>query len=127
MIIDLTELQKKLYEWQEKNFPLSDIQNEAEIRHSSCIAEEIQANRLVLGINEEAGEIAHAVLKFYQGIRNYNHEKMEEDIKDGIADIIIYCCNLASLLEIDISEALDGVSQKVLKRDWKSDPQAGGE
>ena len=66
----LTEIYKEHGIWEAKNFPDST------------------ADDNILGIIEEIGELAHAILKQKQGIRtNENHTA---DIRDAVADIMIF-------------------------------------
>jgi len=75
----------------------------------------------VLGVCEEAGELAHAILKMRQGIR----ESTKEDAADAFGDIVIYGIQVMTLLGIDAEEAIRKTVSDVLKRDWKRFPKNG--
>jgi NTP pyrophosphatase (non-canonical NTP hydrolase) len=82
---------------------------------------EREAWQPLLGIQEEVGELAHAFLKRHQGIRG-THEEHTADIRDAVADIIIFLMDFASAEGIDVREVLDETWQKVRQRDWKANP-----
>jgi len=80
-----------------------------------------EAWQSLLGVQEEVGELAHAFLKRHQGIRG-TYEKHTADIRDAVADIIIFLMDFASAEGIDVREALDETWQKVRQRDWRVNP-----
>ena len=82
----LDELQKQIAEWARYNFPDKQSRNEA-----------------LLGMIEELGELSHAVLKSHQGIRGTKEEHLEA-MKDAIADMFVYCCQLCTLFDSKFSE-----------------------
>ncbi len=105
----LHKLQHKLQKWCINNF-YADTQ-------------EIIAQHQFLGVVEEVGELAHAILKQKQQIRiNEDHTKL---IKDGIADITIYLIGLASALNIDFEKNLFDTAEEVMKRDWNKNKEDG--
>jgi len=98
--------QKQINEWSKRNF-----------KDSTYIDE-------FLGITEEVGELAHAILKQKQGIRiDENHE---EKIKDAVGDIFIYLCDFCNRKRLDLNEILDKVVPHVLSRDWTKDKTGNG-
>lgn len=100
------DLQEEMIPWLEHNFP-------NQTPHQS-----------VLGVCEEAGELAHAELKLQQGIRGTQAEH-EEAMKDAIADIIIFCCNLAVTKGWNLRQIVYQVWSEVKKRDWKNNARTG--
>ena len=56
-----------------------------------------------LGMIEEVGELAHAVLKRKQGIRN--NENHDDNIKDAIGDIVIYLIGFCNSEDIDLQDS----------------------
>ena len=79
----------------------------------------------LLGIQEEAGELAHAFLKRTQGIRkNQDHDAA---IRDAVGDIVIYLMDFCSCEGIDLQEAIEGAWDTVRKRNWKAAPTSGME
>jgi len=102
----LRELQKETQEWRDRNFPGEDAAHQA------------------LGVCEEAGEIAHAVLKMDQGIRG-DKEKHLLDLEDGIGDLIIFAMGLATNYNLNIDECLQETWNRVKERDWKRNPVDG--
>ena len=76
----------------------------------------------IMGLSEEVGELNHAFLKREQKIRtSEDHSAM---IKDALADIIIFACDVATAENIDLRKALEETWDKVKKRDWKAKRQA---
>jgi len=77
------------------------------------------------GVMEELGELCHADLKQEQGIRGYNKEKSEAEIKDAVGDIIIYLTGYCIKKEVLISDCIETALNEVLKRDWIKNPETG--
>jgi NTP pyrophosphatase (non-canonical NTP hydrolase) len=102
------ELQKELNEWQRKNFGLQPVEF------------------LALGVGEEVGELSHALLKRYQGIRGFdNDEKFIAAVADAVADIAIYSMQICSALGIDYYATLERVAREVMMRDWTKNSEDG--
>lgn len=78
------ELQEEHKIWALKNFGIQENEDYA------------------LGMIEEVGELAHAILKRKQGIRN--NENHGENIKDAIGDIVIYLIGFCNQLNINIDD-----------------------
>jgi NTP pyrophosphatase (non-canonical NTP hydrolase) len=102
--MELAVIQKRVYEWKRLNFP-----NSGDLHQ-------------FLGVVEEVGELAHAILKMQQGIRGDLHEA---EARDAVGDIIIFLMNFCSennwLLDDIILETWDEVS----KRNWNEYPKDG--
>ena len=106
---ELTQLQQCVDEWQQRNFaPISPHQP-------------------LLGLQEELGELAHAHLKAEQGIRGMSPAVVFEVKKDAIGDIVIYAAAYCAVNGIDLGAAVTETWAKVSQRDWKADPQNGGQ
>lgn len=95
----LAKIQFELKSWQKHNFPNRDNWEPA------------------MGIAEESGELCHAVLKRHQGIRG-TPEEHKAAIKDAVADIIIYCADLANAEGFSLEATVSEVWLKVKQRDW---------
>lgn len=105
--MDWTELQEQLDRWREHNFPSSSPDEDFE------------------GMVEELGELAKARLKGKQGIRpEVSGPEIE---KDCIADLTIYAMQYCSKNGWDFETIVTETALKVMKRDWVTDPTAGGE
>jgi NTP pyrophosphatase (non-canonical NTP hydrolase) len=78
----------------------------------------------LLGVVEEVGELAHAVLKFRQGIRGTSEEHRAETI-DAVGDILIYLINFCNYEKIDIAACLAETWDTVRFRDWRAYPKTG--
>ena len=102
-----SEIQAIMQEWREKNF--------------------LHATRTVemqtLGVCEEAGELAHAVLKHKQGIRGYDDEKYRAEVRDAIGDMIIFAMGICSTEGWDIEDIIRETACKVLERNWNDNPE----
>ena len=110
-MIDLREIQKDCHRWQKYNFNLTPNQFKL---------------ATALGVCEEAGELAHAVLKDVQGIREgADKEKIKDMVGDAVADCTIFGLNICSLYGIDFEKILMYTFSEVMKRDWKKYPGDG--
>ena len=109
--INLNDLQRKLADWQMHNFS----------QHKDSFKQ-----MCALGVSEEAGELAHHVLKDWQNIREgQDPEKIRALIADDIGDIVIYAINLCTAYGINFNDAIADTVTEVLKRDWVKYPKNG--
>ena len=95
--------QRELAAWQEQELPCED--------------KDKQLLHVTLGVAEEMGELAHAVLKRSQGIRGSDAEHIEAAC-DALGDVAIYSMQVATLLGVDWLSAVEREVRKVLKRRW---------
>jgi NTP pyrophosphatase (non-canonical NTP hydrolase) len=104
--LELGKLQAEAKVWTDHNFPNA------------------QPFEPLLGISEEVGELHHAWLKKFQGIRGTKSEH-DSNMGDALGDIIIYMLHFANIegfdLEFEVGKAWDIVRQ----RDWKANPTTG--
>jgi len=107
MAINLDDIQSEHLQWAARNFP------NATVTHA------------VLGVCEEAGELAHAQLKSEQKIRG-DWKDHEEEALDAVGDISIYLMHWCNLMGYQLSEVIDMTWAKVKERDWVNNPQDGG-
>lgn len=104
-MISLKQLQEQHKDWEEKNFG------------------KVSREDSFLGIAEEVGELAHALLKSKQGIRtNENHDLT---IKDAVGDIFIYLVSFCNKMDYDLEKIIDVVWEEVSRRDWNKNPING--
>jgi NTP pyrophosphatase (non-canonical NTP hydrolase) len=96
----INEIQRDIWHWKCKNFPNSN------------------ADEQFLGIVEEVGEAAHAILKQKQRIRG-TWDQHEEDLRDAIGDIMIFLFNFCSENEWYLSDIIQETWDVVKKRDWE--------
>lgn len=101
------QLQDENAEWQARNFPNSDPYYP------------------LLGIMEEAGELAHHHLKQLQGIRGTDEEHIEGK-RDAIGDITVYLSNYCTLNGLDFQSIVEEVWAEVRQRDWQANKMNGG-
>jgi NTP pyrophosphatase (non-canonical NTP hydrolase) len=101
---DLREFESENRKWLGHNFPNST------------------AGDQFLGVVEEVGEAAHAILKQNQGIRGKLHE---EELNEAVGDILIFLTSFCNKMGWSISEILESTWEIVVKRDWVSNPETG--
>jgi NTP pyrophosphatase (non-canonical NTP hydrolase) len=102
----LDTLQYKLADWQRYNFPRQVADRER------------LALLLALGVSEESGELAHAVLKRDQGIRGTDAEHKAK-IRDAIGDIAIFAMQLCTLEGWSFESIVTETAAEVMKRKWE--------
>jgi NTP pyrophosphatase (non-canonical NTP hydrolase) len=111
MSLSIRETQTEIHAWSTRNFgPVVPI------------AYDVSS---FLGMVEEVGEIAHAILKMSQGIRG-TRAKHEADVIDGMADLMVFTLDFAARNGLDAEKALEQVWAKVKQRDFTTDKQLGG-
>jgi NTP pyrophosphatase (non-canonical NTP hydrolase) len=102
--IDFSTLQARLSAWQVRNFGAQS------------------PSEMALGVAEESGELARAVLKNLQKIRGYGDpKKFLQAAGDALADIAIYSINLATILRLDYGTLVRETAEAVMRRDWVAD------
>jgi NTP pyrophosphatase (non-canonical NTP hydrolase) len=104
---------------------LSTVQRESREWRAQAYPETRNIELQALGVCEEAGELAHAVLKNKQGIRGYDRDKTRKEVADAIGDIMIYACGVADELDIDVSRAVNDAWQHVKERNITQGSDAG--
>jgi len=113
--------QTELAEWQNKNFPIESL---LKLSKEDLVLM-ICNLQMALGMCEEVGEIAHAVLKGTQRIREGKDGIDKDLIADGFGDVFIYGSQLMTLNKIAVSSAINQTIQQVLKRDWNQNKDNG--
>lgn len=103
----ISELQRAHKRWLHHNFPNQ------------------KPHQALLGLAEEVGELAHAHLKYEQGIRGYSGEKYREEAGDAIGDIIIYLASYCNTNGFNMQYEVVKAWDQVLARDWQKDPENG--
>jgi len=107
MKLTIAEMQNEVAPWVGSNFPNDTVET------------------ATLGVTEEAGELARAVLKRYQGIRG-TFEEWTEEMRKELGDVFIKLCHVASLAGIDLEYAIADRWNEVRHRDWTTDKQGHG-
>jgi NTP pyrophosphatase (non-canonical NTP hydrolase) len=118
-MIDLK--QKELHDWQAKNFP----RDRYEAMRKEELIDIIITLQVTLGMCEEVGEIAHAVLKGTQNIREGVDGIDKEKVGDGFGDVNIYGQQLMSELKLDAEKEIEKATNTVLARNWIKYPLTG--
>ena len=101
------------------------VQNESGAWRNKAYPDTANIELQALGVCEEAGELAHAVLKFKQGIRGYDSEKTRTEVSDAIGDIFIYACGVADHLGINVVNAIEEAWDHVKNRNITQDSNPG--
>lgn len=78
----------------------------------------------MLGVMEELGELAHAMLKQHQNIRGTSAEH-EEKMKDSVGDLVVFLADVCTSLGFDMQEIVETTWTEVSKRDWVKYPKTG--
>lgn len=99
-------LQNRLDLWRQRNFP----------GHT--------AEEQLLGVVEEVGELAHAVLKRKQGIRG-TKEEHDAAVRDAVGDIQIFLAGFCSREGINMQAEYETTARSVMERDWIKFPTNG--
>lgn len=99
-------LQNRLHGWRRRNFPNAD------------------STQQLLGLVEEVGELAHAVLKQIQNIRG-DRATHDAEILDAIGDIQVFLAGFCSYRGVDMQLAYEQVARLVMDRDWIKYPENG--
>lgn len=106
-------LQRELASWQRENF--------GEQRH-------VKRPDLLLmfcGMVEELGELAHAILKYEQGIRGLDEDTFKHDAADALADGRVFGTQFATGIGICEQTNFEETARNVMRRDWKRYPKNG--
>lgn len=104
---DLKVFQAKHRLWLGKNFP-----NQT-------------PHQALLGVSEEVGELAHAHLKYEQGIRGLTRDEYLRQAGDAIGDIIIYLASYCNTNGLSLAGCLAQAWREVSERDWIHNPDTG--
>jgi NTP pyrophosphatase (non-canonical NTP hydrolase) len=80
-----------------------------------------------LGVVEEVGEMAHAMLKARQGIRKgaLGDQQAHQLIKDAIGDLVVFLADYCASSNIDLNDTIEEVWNTVKQRDWVKYPFDG--
>jgi NTP pyrophosphatase (non-canonical NTP hydrolase) len=82
------------------------------------------AHHSFLGMVEELGELAHAILKGEQSIRG-TPEEHEAAAKDAIGDMTVFAASLCNKRGWDYQKVMEDTWADVKVRDWKKFPMNG--
>lgn len=104
--LDFSMLQSEVGEWSRKNFPNNTPDNP------------------FLGLVEELGELAHALLKTKQGIRGTAAEH-EAAAKDAIGDLLVYMADFCERKGWSMQQIIEEVWGVVKQRDWTKNKKDG--
>lgn len=127
--IDLDQLTVAVGEWAEENFGDQDqirrnINERGKRRKPGA---DIGALFCTLGVNEEAGELTHSVLKRAQGIRGDEDGVGPEAEMDAVGDIVVYLADFCYRRGYNLEECVDRAwNDEVADREWDSATRADG-
>lgn len=106
--LTLRQLQFEVALWVNHNFP------------------EQTGEQALLGVGEEVGELNHAHLKRIQGIRG-DAAKHHAEAQDAVGDIVIFLAGYCKHEGYDFQDAVRDAWARAKARDWRADPERGGE
>lgn len=124
-----TRLQKRIAELSKllnESLTFRQLQDEVDEWASHNFGDDRPWEHRFMGVVEEVGELSHALLKQAQGIRGTKLEH-EEAAQDAIGDIVVYLADLCSVRGWSFQDIVDEVWVRVKGRDWRKDPEKGGE
>lgn len=102
----MKELQKQIAKWAESWGRKADTRN------------------LALGVCEEAGELAHCVLKREQGLRGMDKpEVFVPAAQDAVGDCLVYLAEVCTAEGWDMETIFIDTVESVTKREWKKHPE----
>jgi NTP pyrophosphatase (non-canonical NTP hydrolase) len=110
-VVNIPLMQEEHRVWRDHNFPDTAV--------STRYGLDVDG---LLGMVEEVGELAHAVLKNAQGIRGVDDEKLRRDAADALGDVFVYMVSFASCNGFDLDKIIASTWQQVRSRDWRADP-----
>ena len=100
----MASLQARLAAWQARHFGACDARDQT------------------LGVCEEAGELAHAVLKAHQRIRGYEDEaKLKAAVSDALGDLVVFAMQVATQFRLDLWTVIALTADHVMRRDWTAE------
>lgn len=102
----LARVQRESHEWRQAAYPTTSTPELQALGMNEEGGEVVRALLESIGMVEKMGNVSHAVLKYVQGIRGYDKEKTQLEVGDGLADMMIYMCGIASALDLDLEEEL---------------------
>lgn len=108
---------------------LDDIQREIVVWSDMNFSERSRdQSRLLLGVQEELGELCHHVLKRDSGIRGYKEmegEQYNELLRDSIGDLCIFLMAFCERNNISLECAIRITWEEVRRRNWVAHPNNG--
>lgn len=130
--IDLSTLTEHVGQWAEENFGDGD-----DIQHSLArrwqedgrpAGADVGALFCTLGVNEEAGELTHSVLKRAQGVRLDEEDVGDAAEQDAVGDIVVYLADFCHRRGYDLEECVDRAwNGEVSNREWDSETRGDTE
>lgn len=125
--IGLSELTTDVGEWAAENFgDRNDIRNSIAKRDKrQTPGADLGALFCTLGVNEEAGELTHSVLKRAQGVRLDEEGVGAPAEKDAVGDIVVYLADFCYRRGYDLDECVRRAWHgEVSDREWDSETRA---
>lgn len=104
----IQQIQKEAHGWREDNFDPATVTTQHQL----------------LGVVEEVGELAHAVLKRDQGIRGTAKEHRAA-IEDAVGDLVLFLMGVCSCENMDFEFVVSRTWATVKHRNWKTNPHDG--
>lgn len=106
-MIDLNGYQRQINEWQDRNFGPQTTET------------------MVLGMMEEIGEVARYLVKRRNRIRS--EVSQPGTVPHEIGDVIVFALQVLTNEGWEAERVLGETFERVLARDWKLNPENGGD
>ncbi len=106
MSFGLKQMQQEQGTWQEHNIGI------------------VESSHILIGVQEELGELCHAHLKMVQGIRGNSNEHRAK-AKDAIGDMLVYLAGYCNREGYDLESIVEETWAEVKQRDWRKYPKNG--
>lgn len=118
----LSALQVRLARWQTTNIGLTMSDRDA-----MGVSEEVgELATAVLALAATSGRISHLILKSNEKIRQLGDETTaRKAVADAIADQLIFLTQLATTLRLDLGTLYEKTAEQVMLRDFKRFPKNG--
>lgn len=120
---NIRHMQESHKEWLDRNFPGQEDHDGAlgVIEEAGELAEAVLITLLTTSI----GRLAHAQLKGQQGIR-HTPEEIIAMKKDALGDIFIFMLSYGNTNDFDIASCIEDTWNEIVsRRDWVADPVGG--
>lgn len=116
----LQQIQREIGEWAQQQFSVNSAS--AQSHHKGSVLQEIPS---FYGMVSELGELAALDVREMQGRSKLSTESERDAArKDALGDLLVFACDYACRMDVDLNEALDAVWAKVQKRrqaTWEQD------
>ncbi len=102
---------------------IDKLQKKFERKAHPLTKKELIIIKCALGMNEEAGELAHVVLKRITGTYGFDDaEKYKQKAVDAVVDTVVFGLQVLNELDIDFEEVFPRILEEVVDRNENNRP-----